>query len=233
MRRPLAGPAPTPVTTRSPARAREKLLQHGPQVLADVELLALLLRTGRRGHDVFALAQELLDHVGGFAGLLAASRSQLAAIRGLGPAKASEIAAVAEIARRAIAQQMREAPVFDVPQKVKDYAALKLGARPHEVFLAMFLDGRRRLIADEEMFRGTLGHTSVHPRELVRRALHFNAAAIVIAHNHPSGLAEPSRTDVQMTQTIRDALALIDVQLLDHLIVGLGQVVSLAERGVV
>ncbi len=212
-------------------RPREKLLRHGSAALADVELLALLLRTGRQGHDVFALAQEVLQAVGGFHGLLAAGDRELSAIRGLGPAKKSEIAAVAEIARRALAQQMREAPVFDHPQKVKDYVALRLAAQPREVFAVIFLDSRMRLIGDEAMFHGTLSQASVYPREIARRALQLNAAAVIVAHNHPSGVAEPSAADEHLTHAIRDAMRLIDVRLIDHLIVGQGVVVSLAERG--
>jgi DNA repair protein RadC len=215
----------------SELRPREKLLQHGPAALADVELLALLLRTGRQGHDVFALAQELLRTLDGFRGLLAASARELESIKGLGPAKRSEILAVAEIARRALAQQMRAAPVFDVPQKVKDFVALRLGLQQREVFLVLFLDTRHRLVAEEDMFSGTLSHTNVYPREIARRALQLNAAAIVVAHNHPSGVSEPSRADDQLTASIRSAMNLIDVHLLDHLIVGQGSVVSMAERG--
>lgn len=211
-------------------RPREKLLRHGAAALADVELLALLLRTGRQGHDVFALAQQVLDETGGFAGLLA-GRGRLGEINGLGPAKCSEIAAVAEIARRALAQQLREAPVFDHPQKVKDYAALRLAGREREVFCAIFLDTRLRLIDEEELFAGTLAQASVHPREIARRALQRNAAAVIVVHNHPSGVAEPSRADESLTQAIRSALQLLDVRLVDHLVVGQGSVVSFAERG--
>ncbi len=212
-------------------RPREKLLRHGPAALADIELLALLLRTGRRGHDVFALAQEVLETVGGFHGLISASDRELGAIRGLGPAKKSEIAAVAEIARRALAQQMRAAPVLDAPQKVKDYVALRLSTQQREVFMVIFLDSRTRLIGEEAMFHGTLAQASVYPREIARRALQLNAAAVIVAHNHPSGVAEPSRADEHLTQAIRGAMQLIDVRLMDHLIVGQGVVVSLAERG--
>jgi len=212
-------------------RPREKLLSRGAAALADGELLALLLRTGYRGHGVVELAATVLGSCGGFAGLLAASPETLKRIKGLGPAKRTELLAVAEMARRALAQQMQEAPVFDAPQKVKDYVALHLAGREQEVFAVLFLDGQHRLLKLEEMFHGTLTQTSVYPREVVRRALALNAGALIFAHNHPSGLAEPSRADEYLTQTLRSALQLVDVRVLDHLVVGQGQVVSMAERG--
>lgn len=212
-------------------RPREKLLARGPGALADTELLALLLRTGLKGRDVFGLAQDVLDHCGGFGGLLHHDPVALDGIKGLGPAKVAELAAVAEIARRALAQQMAERPVFDAPQKVKDYLALQLAGRAQEVFAVLFLDGQHRLILLRELFQGTLTQTSVYPREVVKAALAHNAAAVILAHNHPSGVAEPSRADEYLTATLKSALALVDVRVLDHLIVGRGQVVSLAERG--
>jgi DNA repair protein RadC len=223
----------TPKDLPADQRPREKLLARGPAALADGELLALLLRTGLPGHGVFALAQQLLDHCGGFAGLLAASARDLQGVKGLGPAKRAEILAVMEIARRAIAQPLRAAPVFDSPQRVKDYLALQLAGLGHEVFAVLFLDHQHRLLALEEMFRGTLTQTSVYPREVVRRAMALNAGAVILAHNHPSGLAEPSRADEYLTQALKSALALVDVRVLDHLVVGQGQVVSMAERGLV
>jgi DNA repair protein RadC len=212
-------------------RPREKLLARGPAALADAELLALLLRTGTPGQGVVAMATQMLDRCGGFAGLLQAEAARLEGIKGLGPAKRAELLAVMEMARRALAQQMRTAPVFDAPQQVKDYLALHLGGLPHEVFALLFLDGQNRLLCLEELFRGTLTQTSVYPREVVKRALALNAGAVVLAHNHPSGLAEPSRADEYLTQTLKTALALVDVRVLDHLVVGRGQVVSMAERG--
>jgi DNA repair protein RadC len=212
-------------------RPREKLLALGPSALSDLELLALLLRTGYKGHGVFELAQGILGAFGGLAGLLQAGGAELARIKGLGPAKRAELAAVLEIARRAAAQPLREAPVFDAPQKVKDYLALKLGRRAQEVFVVLFLDGQHRLIEAEEMFHGTLTQTSVYPREVVRRALHHNAGAVILAHNHPSGAAEPSRADEHLTQALKSALQLVDVRVLDHFVVGHGQVSSFAERG--
>jgi DNA repair protein RadC len=212
-------------------RPREKLLARGAAALADSELLALLLRTGYRGHGVAALAAQVLGECKGFAGLLQATPEQLARIKGLGPAKRAELLAVMEMARRALAQQMQAAPVFDAPGLVKDYLALHLGGRTQEVFAVLFLDGQHRLLRLEEMFHGTLTQTSVYPREVVRRALGLNAGAVVLAHNHPSGMAEPSRADEYLTQTLKSALQLVDVRVLDHIVVGQGQVVSMAERG--
>ena len=213
------------------ARPREKLLARGAASLADAELLALLLRTGLPGHGVLQLAQSLLDRFGGLAGLLHADADALEGIKGLGPAKRAEVAAVLEIARRVLAQQLADQPLFDSPQTVKDYLALHLRPLAHEAFAVLFVDTRHRLLQLEVMFRGTLAHTSVHPREIVKRALALNAAAVVLAHNHPSGAAEPSRADELLTQTVRAALELVDVRVLDHLIVGNGAVVSFAERG--
>jgi DNA repair protein RadC len=214
-------------------RPREKLLARGPAALADAELLALLLRTGTAGQGVLAMAGQVLQHCDGFAGLLRAEAAQLQGIKGLGPAKRAELLAVMEMARRALAQQMATAPVFDAPQRVKDFLQLHLGGLPHEVFAVLFLDAQHRLLRLEELFRGTLSQTSVYPREVVKRALALNAGAVVLAHNHPSGLAEPSRADELLTQSLKAALALVDVRVLDHLVVGRGQVVSMAERGLV
>ena len=221
----------TPKDLPADQRPREKLLTRGAQALADTELLALLLRTGLAGQGVFALAQELLERFGGLGGLLGATAQDLAQVKGLGPAKRAEIVAVMEIARRALAQPLRSAPVFDAPQRVKDFAALHLGGLPYEVFAVLFLDHQHRLLELEEMFRGTLAQTSVYPREVVRRALALNAGAVILAHNHPSGVAEPSRADEHLTQSLRQALALVDVRVLDHLVIGQGHVVSMAERG--
>ncbi|HVN38420.1 MAG TPA: DNA repair protein RadC [Myxococcota bacterium] len=213
------------------ARPREKLAALGPGALADVELLALLLRTGLAGVSVLALAQQVLETCGGVRGLLHAEPAELARVKGLGPAKRAEIAAVLELARRALAQELAAQPVFDAPAKVKDYLRLQLGARPHEVFGVVFLDAQNRLLAFEDMFRGTLTQTSVYPREVVKRALELRAAAVILAHNHPSGAAEPSRADEYLTQTLKSALALVDVRVLDHLVVAHASVVSFAERG--
>jgi len=212
-------------------RPREKLLARGAAALADTELLALLLRTGLKGQGVFALAELLRREFGGFRGLLHASAEDLRRVKGLGPAKRAEIAAVMEMARRALAEELREAPVFDAPQKVKDYVAMQLAGRGQEVFAVLYLDAQHRLLHWQEMFVGTLTQTSVYPREIVRRALQLNAGAVILAHNHPSGTAEPSRADEFLTQTLKSALQLVDVRVLDHLVAGHGQVVSMAERG--
>ena len=213
------------------ARPREKLLARGAGALADAELLALLLRTGLPGLGVVQLAHSLLERFGGLAGLLHADAAALTEIKGLGPAKRAELAAVLEIARRVLAQQLAERPLFDSPQRVKDYLALHLAGLDHEVFAVLFVDAQHRLTALETMFRGTLTQTSVYPREVVKRALALNAAAVVLAHNHPSGSAEPSRADELLTQSLKSALQLVDVRVLDHLVVGKNHVISFAERG--
>ena len=223
-------------------RPREKLLARGPGALSDVELLALLLRTGIKGKGVLEMAEELLHlrpngdgNTGfdGIAGLLNATAADLQRVKGLGPAKRSELIAVLELARRALAQQLRQREVFASPGAVKQYLQLQLAARPHEVFAVLFLDVQNRLLAMEELFRGTLTQTSVYPREVVLRALHHQSAAVVLAHNHPSGSVQPSRADEALTQTLKAALALVDVRVLDHVIVGMGETLSMAERGLV
>ena len=212
-------------------RPREKLLARGAAALADSELLALLLRTGYKGRGVVALAGDVLQHCGGFAGLLNAAPADLQGLKGLGPAKRAELLAVMEMARRALAQPLQTAPIFETQGALKDYLGLQLGGRQQEVFAVLFLDVQFRMLRLEEMFQGTLTQTSVFPREVVRRALVHNAAAVVLAHNHPSGLAEPSNADQFLTQTLRAALQLIDVRVIDHVIIGQGQAVSMAERG--
>lgn len=212
-------------------RPREKMLALGPASLVDAELLALLLRTGTRGVSVLQFAQQLLDSFGGIAPLLQASPQELRRIKGLGPAKRAELAAVLELARRSLRQEFTQGTLFDSPGKVKDYLRMQLAGRGHEVFAVLFLDAQNRFIVLEEMFRGTLTQTSVYPREVVKRALELQAAAVILAHNHPSGAAEPSRADEFLTHTLKSALALIDVRVLDHLVVGQSDVVSLAERG--
>jgi len=216
------------------ARPREKLMGLGAGALADAELVALLLRTGIPGKNVLQLSQELLDDFGGLAGLLNAGLDDLKRIKGLGgTAKRAELAAVLELARRVLAERLKERAVFDSPEAVKQYLQLHLAARPYEVFAALFLDARHRLVAMEELFRGTLTQTSVYPREVVSRALHHHAAAVVLAHNHPSGCVEPSRADETLTQTLKAALALIDIRVLDHVIVAKGGALSMAEHGLV
>jgi DNA repair protein RadC len=215
-------------------RPREKLVARGAAALADAELLALLLRTGLPGKNVLQLAHEVLERFGGIAGLLRASLDDLKGVKGLGgTAKRAELAAVLEISRRAMAEQLKERAVFDSPEAVGHYLQLHLGSHPHEVFAVLFLDAQHRLIVLEELFRGTLTHTSVYPREVVVRALHHHAAAVVLAHNHPSGGVEPSRADEALTRTLKAALALVDVPVLDHVIVGAGRTLSMAQKGLI
>lgn len=217
------------------SRPREKLLQRGAASLSDAELLAVLLRTGLAGKHVLQLADELLarSHQGtsGIAGLLQAEPASLRGIKGLGPAKRAELLAVMDLARRALAQTLQTREVFDSPALVAHYLQINLAAHPHEVFAVLFLDSQHRLLAFETLFRGTLDQASVYPREVVLRALHWQAAAVVLAHNHPSGEVEPSRADRVLTDTLRQALALVSVRVLDHVIVAPGRSLSMAERG--
>ena len=211
---------------------REKLLTRGAASLSDAELLAIVLRTGTAGRGVLQMAQELLAHFGGIAGLLHTDVQALRHFKGLGGnAKRAELAAVLELARRALAQQLRERAVLDSPRAMLDYLQLHLAAKGHEVFAVLFLDSQNRLLALEELFRGTLTQTSVYPREVVLRALHHQAAAVVLAHNHPSGSVQPSRADEALTQTLKAALALVDVRVLDHVIVAPGAALSMSAQG--
>ncbi len=212
------------------ARPREKILARGPHALSDVELLAIVLRTGMAGKNVFQLSAELLLP-NGVAGLLQASAQSLKLTKGLGPAKQAELLAVFELARRALGQQLQQREVFHTPGAIKHYLQLQLAHKNHEVFAVLFLDNQNRLLATEELFRGTLTQTSVYPREVVMRALHHQAAAVVLSHNHPSGSVQPSRADEHLTHTLKAALALVDVRVLDHIIVGQGQALSMAEQG--
>jgi len=223
-------------------RPREKLLARGPSALSDAELLALLLRTGIAGKGVLQMADELLQirglrtaegtaqGFGGIAGLLGATAADLKKVKGLGPAKQAEILAVLELARRAIAQRLQESPVLTDPLAVKSHLQLQLAHKKHEVFVVCFLDAQNKLLATEEMFRGTLSQTSVYPREVVR-VLHHHAAAVLLAHNHPSGAVQPSPADIALTHTLRAALALVDVRVLDHIIVAPGMSLSMTEQG--
>ncbi len=219
--------------TEMPARQRprERLLRHGAAALADTELLALFLRTGVSGCDVMALAEQLLTAHQGLAGLMNLDAPALMRARGLGPAKASQLLAALELARRYLQSGLQYESVFNDPTRAGEFIALKLRQHPNEVFAVAFLDAQYRLLAFEELFRGSISSTEVHPREIVRRALVHNAAAVILAHNHPSGLAEPSPADRLLTARIVEALDLIGVRVLDHLIVGHGRPTSLAERG--
>jgi DNA repair protein RadC len=214
-------------------RPRERLLALGPTALADAELLAIFLRVGMKGMSAVDLARTLLaafDH--SIARLCAATPQELTRVNGIGPAKAAQLAATLELARRGLREELHERATLGTPGTVRDWLRLKLAALPHEVFVALWLDAQNRLIAEEELFRGTLTQTSVYPREVVKRALAHNAAGVILAHNHPSGLAEPSHADNLLTQALKQALALVDVRLLDHFIVaGTAAPLSFAERG--
>jgi DNA repair protein RadC len=214
-------------------RPREKLLAHGPGMLSDAELLAIFLRTGRPGVTAVDLARGLLATFGGLRSLLAAEREAFCAHAGLGPASYAQLQAVLEMARRHLQEQLTRADTLDSPATTRDFLASRLRHLPHEVFACLFLDNRHRVIAFEELFRGTIDGASVHPREVVRRVLAHNAAAVILAHNHPSGVTEPSRADIQLTRRLTDALALVDVRVLDHIIIGEGPGASLAERGLI
>lgn len=213
-------------------RPRERLLALGAGSLSDAELLAIFLRVGVKGKSAVDLARELIGRFGGLNRLFAAGETDFSAIHGMGTAKYAQLQAVLEMARRALAEELCEREVFPSPAAVRDYLRLKLSGLAYEVFFALWLDARHRLLATEELFRGTLTQTSVYPREVLKRALEHNAAAVIFAHNHPSGNAEPSSDDDTLTRTLSQALALIDVKVLDHFIVA-GQTppLSLAERG--
>lgn len=212
-------------------RPREKLLHKGPQSLSDAELLAIFLRTGVSGKSAVDLARELLQRFAGLGGLFSASRADFCAIGGLGLAKYAQLQAVLEMAQRALHEEIKQRDALNSPQAVRDYLRLNLHGRPHEVFVVLFLDAQNRVVATEELFRGTLTQTSVYPREVVKRALYHNAAATIFAHNHPSGVAEASHADQLLTQSLKQALALIDIKVLDHFIVAGGGTLSFAERG--
>jgi len=214
-------------------RPRERLLARGAAALSDAELLALFLRVGIRGKSAVDLARDLLQRFDGRLSALAeASLEELASVSGIGMAKAAQLKASFELARRALAQEMHVRDTFSAPGKVRDWLRLKLATRQHEVFMALWLDAQNRLIKADELFSGTLTQTSVYPREVVKAALANNAAAVILAHNHPSGAAEPSRADEMLTRTLKDALAMVDVKLLDHFIVAGNAVpLSFAERG--
>jgi DNA repair protein RadC len=212
-------------------RPREKLLQLGPASLSDAELLAIFLRTGVRGKSAVDLARELLVRCGSLGALFAAGRAELLDLPGLGDAKYSQLQAVLEMARRALAETLRAGDALGSPAAVRDFLRLTLGRREQEVFLAVLLDAQNRVLACEELFRGTLTQTSVYPREVVRCALKHNAAAVIFAHNHPSGVAEPSHADQVLTQSLKQALALVDIKALDHFIVAGSSALSFAESG--
>jgi DNA repair protein RadC len=210
---------------------RERLAAHGQALLTDAELVALMLRSGRPGCPAIEIAQALLGHYGRLSTLLAAPVPEVAAISGVGRARAARIAVAMELARRSLGEQMRARDVLASPAAVRGYLGLRMQHLGHEVFWAVFLDAQNRVIAADELFRGTLTQTSVYPREVVKQALAHNAAGVILAHNHPSGVAEPSFQDQSLTRALRESLALVDVKVLDHFIIVPGACLSFAERG--
>jgi DNA repair protein RadC len=212
-------------------RPRERLLAQGAGSLSDAELVAVCLRSGTRGKSAVDLARELIAGFGGLTGLLGADLARLLQVKGLGTAKAAQLAAATELARRSLQEGLKAASALTSPGAVRDYLRLVLAARDHEVFVVLFLDAQHRVLRSAELFRGTLTQTSVYPREVVRAALSANAAAVIFAHNHPSGIAQPSQADELLTRQLREALALVDIRVLDHFIVAGNQTLSFAERG--
>lgn len=214
-------------------RPREKLLQRGPQSLSDAELLAIFLRVGVRGLSAVDLARQLLSEFGDLRSMLAADQQRFCSMKGLGEAKYVQLQAVIEMVRRYLEADVRELDQLTSPSRTREYLHSRLRGHGHEVFACIFLDNRHRVIVYEELFRGTIDGASVYPREVVKRSLAHNAAAVILAHNHPSGVAEPSTSDVAITRRLKEALGLVDVRVLDHVVVGDGTTVSLAERGLV
>lgn len=212
-------------------RPREKLLQQGVQALSDGELLAIFLRTGIKGSSAVDLSRQLLQQFGGLRALINSSQQDFCQKPGLGPAKYAQLQAVLEISRRCQAERLQRDSALNSPDEVRRYLQLQLRDRSREVFACLLLDNQHRVIAFEELFLGTIDSASVHPREVVKLALSRNAAAVILSHNHPSGVAEPSLADISITRVIGEALGLVEIRLLDHMVVGDGEVISLAERG--
>ncbi len=212
-------------------RPREKLLHHGASSLSDAELLAIFIQTGTAGNSAIQVARDALAEFGSLGALLSAERGAFCAAKGLGDARYCVLQAALEVSRRNVFETVMQGDVLSSPEHVRHYLSLHLTGLGHEVFSGLFLDNRHRVIEYRELFRGTIDSAAVYPREVVKRCLSTNAAAVIFAHNHPSGVAEPSDTDVRLTRKLVDALALIDVRVLDHLIIGQGVQTSLAERG--
>ena len=212
-------------------RPREKLLSRGATALSDAELLAIFLRTGKPGCSAVDLARDLLTRYGSLRQLLESDQASFCAGPGLGMAKYTQLQAVLEMSRRYLGETLQRGSALQSVADTRRYLTAKLRHHPHEVFACLFLDNRHQVIVFEELFYGTIDGASVHPRQVVKRALHHNAAALILAHNHPSGIAEPSRADEEITLRLKNALDLIDVRVLDHFIVGDGTVLSFAERG--
>jgi DNA repair protein RadC len=213
-------------------RPREKLLTRGAAALSDAELLAVLLGSGSRGKDAIALGRELLTGAGGLAALLSQPEPPVR-VSGIGPAKRARIVAALELARRSLGEELQQRKSLGNPRDSGDYLRARLRHLPYEVFGCLYLDNRHRVLAFEELFRGTVDGASVHPREVVRACLKHNACAVIFAHNHPSGVAEPSAADRAITHELRDALQLVGVRVLDHLVIGSGEPVSMAARGLI
>ena len=214
-------------------RPREKLIGLGAEALSDAELIAIFLRVGVVGKSAVDLARDLLMQFGSLNGIFAATEHELSQVHGIGASKYVQLQAIFEMSRRALAEQLQQRDVLNSPQPVRDYLVLKLGSLTKEVFLVLFLDTQNRLLATEEMFSGSLKETSVYPREVVKRALHHNAASVIFAHNHPSGIAQQSQADELITKQLKQALALIDVRVLDHFIVAGNNTLSFSERGLI
>ena len=214
-------------------RPREKLIELGAEALSDAELLAIFLRVGVTGKSAVDLARDLLNQFGSLNGIFAATEHELSQVHGIGTSKYVQLQAIFEMSRRALYEQLQQRDVFKSPQAVRDYLVLKLGSLTKEVFLVLFLDTQNRLVATEEMFSGSLKETSVYPREVVKRALHHNAASVIFAHNHPSGIAQQSQADELLTKQLKQALALVDVGVLDHFIVAGNNTLSFSEKGLI
>lgn len=212
-------------------RPREKLLARGAETLSDAELLAIFLRTGTKGRTAVDLARDLLARFGSLRALLAADRARICASPGLGDAKYCQLQTALEMARRFFAETLSKGTSLTSPEQAREMLVARLRDRPHEVFAVVFLDNRHRMLHYGELFRGTINGAAVHPREVVREALERGAAAVILAHNHPSGVAEPSAADQSITRQLREALQLVDIRVLDHIVVGDGETVSFSERG--
>lgn len=214
-------------------RPRERLIKLGAAALSDAELLAVFLRVGVKGKSAVELGHEMLSHFGSLQGLFSAPMGSFSLIHGLGPAKYAQLQAVLELANRALAEQLKENCTLNSPQAVKHYLQLLIGNKSFETFVVLFLDVKNRLIQSEELFRGSLTRASVYPREIVKRALHHNCAAVILAHNHPSGNTEPSNSDIELTNELNKALSLVDIKVLDHIVVAGNQAHSFAEHGLI
>lgn len=214
-------------------RPREKLIALGAEVLSDAELLAIFLRVGVTGKSAVDLARDLLTQFGSLNAIFAANEHELSQVHGIGASKYVQLQAIFEMSRRALNEQLQQRDVLTSPQQVRDFLVLKLGSYTKEVFLVLFLDTQNRMLAMEEMFVGTLTQASVYPREVLKRALHHNAASVIFAHNHPNGVAKPSQADELLTKELKQALALVDVRVLDHFIVAGNATLSFSEKGLI